>query len=213
MKTRRDFIKISALGTAGIAVAASSFSYAKGSGLFAKDATQSLDDSDLQRTPTYCEVCFWKCAGWTYTNSTNEIVKILGNDEDPHCNGRLCPRGTGGVGMYHDKDRLKTPLIRVKKEDGKSTFREASWDEAFDFVAANMKKVGAEYGPESIALFNHGSSGHHMGHLLQAFGSSNIVAPSYAQCRGREKWALVQLLVQKLGLPNLLISATLSVWY
>ena len=184
MKTRRDFIKISALGTAGIAVAASSFSYAKGSGLFTKDARQSLDDSDLQRTPTYCEVCFWKCAGWTYTNSTKEIVKILGNDEDPHCNGRLCPRGTGGVGMYNDKDRLKTPLIRVRKEDGKSTFREASWDEAFDFIATNLKKVGAEFGPESIALFNHGSSGHHMGHLLQAFGSTNIVAPSYAQCRG-----------------------------
>jgi len=38
------------------------------------------------------------------------------------------------VGMYYDEDRLKTPLIRVK-ERGKQVFREASWDEALDFVA------------------------------------------------------------------------------
>jgi thiosulfate reductase / polysulfide reductase chain A len=52
-----------------------------------------------------------------------------------NCNGRLCPRGTGGVGMYYDEDRLKTPLIRVTAPDGKQTFREASWDEALDVVA------------------------------------------------------------------------------
>ena len=67
---------------------------------------------DLKRTPTYCEVCFWKCAGWVYKKSEGKIWKIVGNDEDQHCNGRFCPRGTGGVGMYYDEDRLKTPLIQ-----------------------------------------------------------------------------------------------------
>ncbi len=41
------------------------------------------------------------------------------------------PRGTGGVGMYYDEDRLKTPLIRTE-ERGKQVFREATWDEALD---------------------------------------------------------------------------------
>ncbi len=63
-----------------------------------------------------------------------KLLKLIGNDEDPHCNGRLCPRGTGGIGMYNDEDRLKTPLIRVEK-DGKQTFREASWDEALEYTA------------------------------------------------------------------------------
>ncbi len=184
MKTRRDFIKISALGTAGAALTASAFSSVNAASIFSMKETKPLDDSEFDRTPTYCEVCFWKCAGWTYTTKQGDITKILGNEDDPHCNGRLCPRGTGGVGMFTDKDRLKTPLIRVKKENGKSVFKEASWDEALALVASKMTEIGEKYGPESVALFNHGSSGHHFGHLLKAFGSTNIVAPSYAQCRG-----------------------------
>jgi thiosulfate reductase/polysulfide reductase chain A len=85
--------------------------------------------------------------------------------------------------MYHDEDRLLKPLIRIE-EGGRQTFREASWEEALDLVADRMKTIAEKYGPESIALFNHGSAGHQLGHMLKAFGSSNIAAPSYAQCRG-----------------------------
>ena len=52
----------------------------------------------LTRTATYCEVCFWKCAAWAYTDDKGDVVKLIGNEIDPHCYGRLCPRGTGGVG-------------------------------------------------------------------------------------------------------------------
>ncbi len=116
MSNRRDFIKISALGLGGAAVAASSFNMVRGSSLFASsNKTGTLKGQNLKRFPTYCEVCFWKCAGWTYVNEKNEIVKIIGNDDDPHCNGRLCPRGTGGIGMYNDEDRLKNPIDQGRK--------------------------------------------------------------------------------------------------
>jgi thiosulfate reductase/polysulfide reductase chain A len=85
--------------------------------------------------------------------------------------------------MYYDEDRLLSPLIRVE-ENGKQTFRKASWEEALDLIASKMKATAQRYGPEAVAVFNHGSSGKHFGHLLKAFGSNNIVAPSYAQCRG-----------------------------
>ncbi len=85
--------------------------------------------------------------------------------------------------MYYDKDRLTSPLIRVT-ENGKQTFRKATWEEALDLVAGKMKDISQKYGPESMALFKHGSSGSYFEHLLRAYGSSNIVAPSYAQCRG-----------------------------
>ncbi len=183
MKTRRDFIKISALGTAGITLGGSYLSWAQGSSLLG-DAKQGRgSDIKMKRYPTYCEVCFWKCAGWTYTDENNNIVKIKGNENDPHSNGRLCPRGTGGVGMYHDSDRLATPLIRVE-ENGKQTFRKASWDEALDLVASKMKEIADKYGPESFGLFEHGAPGHMMSHLFKAYGSGAITAPSYAQCRG-----------------------------
>ncbi len=179
MKTRRDFIKISALGIGGMTLAGGALKWAWGT----EQGKNGIYRPDLLRYPTYCEVCFWKCAGWVYLDQDGAIQKVVGNESDPHCNGRLCPRGTGGVGMYHDPDRLKTPLIRVN-EGGEQTYREASWEEALDLVARRMKEIGAQYGPESFALFNHGSSGYFFGNLLKAFGSGNITAPSYAQCRG-----------------------------
>ncbi len=184
MSNRRDFIKISALGLGGMAVAASSLSLVKGSSLI-KEAggPNALKNMKFRRSPTYCEVCFWKCAGWVHVNENDEIVKIIGNEHDPHCNGRLCPRGTGGVGMYNDDDRLKTPLIRVEKE-GNQTFREASWEEALDLVAKKMQGIKEKYGPESMALLKHGTPGSHFEHLFKAYGSDTIAEPAYAQCRG-----------------------------
>jgi len=179
--TRRKFIKISAAGTATLAM----------SGVIL-DSTPKIADwfdktpakeSEVERTPTICDVCFWKCSAWVYKNKKGHIQKIIGNDLDPHSNGRLCPRGTGGVGMYNDNDRLKTPLIRVGEGDD-ATFKEATWDEALDLVVKKMNEVIEKYGPESIALFNHGSTAPHFEHLFNSFGSETTAEPAVAQCLG-----------------------------
>ncbi len=195
--TRREFIKISALGLGAATLGGSALK--AGTKFMGKER---LDKLLTTRTPTYCEVCFWKCAGWTYTDGSGNIKKIIGNNDDPHCNGRFCPRGTGGVGMYHDEDRLKTPLIRVQGADGKQTYREASWEEAFDVIAEGMQKIKAEHGPECVALFTHGSGGKFWGHMLKAYGSKNISAPSYAQCRGPREVAWIGTFGEGLGSPE-----------
>jgi len=181
VNSRRSFIKISAMGASGIAISTSAL------GALPSDLKSSKSDAKkaaaLKRSATYCEVCFWKCAAWAYSDENNNIQKIIGNDNDPHCYGRLCPRGTGGIGMYSDADRLKTPLIRTKV-NGKDSFREASWEEALDLVAKNMQEIKDTYGPESMALIKHGSPGSHLEHLFKAFGSDTIAEPAYAQCRG-----------------------------
>jgi len=179
MTSRRDFIKISGLGIGGMTIAGNAVVKAITDSASGKFGYKNL----LSPTPTYCEVCFWKCAGWVHKNEKGDIQKITGHKEDMHSNGRFCPRGTGGVGMYYDEDRLKTPLIRTN-ERGKQAFREASWDEALQYIADKMQQIKKEHGPECVALFNHGSGGKYFGHLLNAFGSPNITAPSYAQCRG-----------------------------
>ncbi|MPQ47893.1 molybdopterin-dependent oxidoreductase [Marinifilum sp. N1E240] len=200
MKSRRQFIKISSLSAAGLIF---------GGGLLESFANNLVRDNksyfkgpyDFTRTPTYCEVCFWKCAGWVYKDENGRIKKIIGNDLDPNCNGRFCPRGTGGVGMYFDEDRLKTPLIR-KEIDGNQTYVEASWDEAFELIATKMKQIKKEHGPESTALFTHGSGGKYFGKLLKAFGSNNIAAPSYAQCRGPREVAFIATYGQGINSPE-----------
>lgn len=193
-------MKISSLSAAGLVF---------GGGLLETFADNLLKNNqsyfkgpyDFTRTPTYCEVCFWKCAGWVHKDENGRIKKIIGNDDDPNCNGRFCPRGTGGVGMYFDEDRLKTPLIRTE-ERGKQSFREATWDEAFDYIASKMNKIKEEHGPECTALFTHGSGGKYFGNLLKGFGSNNIAAPSYAQCRGPREVAFIATFGQGIDSPE-----------
>jgi thiosulfate reductase / polysulfide reductase chain A len=201
MKTRRDFIKITAAGTGGLAIALTPIKFL--SGLAPDEKSDPMDSRTVHhRFPTYCEVCFWKCAGWTYVNQGGDILKVIGHDDDPHCNGRLCPRGTGGTGMYHDSDRLKTPMIRTSGEDGKQVFRQASWEEAISLVASKFKEISSKHGPESIALFKHGSSGHYLEHLFSAFGSNTFSEPSFAQCRGPREIGWIATYGQGVGSPE-----------
>jgi thiosulfate reductase / polysulfide reductase chain A len=136
----------------------------------------------IKKIPTYCDVCFWKCGAIAYVDN-GKLWKIEGNPEDPLSKGRLCPRGTGGIGAHFDPDRLRSPLIR-KNNRGKEEWIEVTWDEALTFIAEKMQKIKDIYGPESMALFSHGIGGNFIKHMMKAYGSNNIAAPSFAQCRG-----------------------------
>ncbi len=180
---RRNFIKISALSAGGAMLGGAGLGRSNPSLLERLTGKDEAGEHPFLRTPTYCEICFWKCAGWVYKNDQGEIWKIIGNENDPHCNGRLCPRGTGGVGMYYDRDRLKTPLIRTGQK-GKEAFEMVSWDQALDFVAKKLDYIAKVYGPETVALITHGSGGKLLSTLMKAYGSDAIAGPSYAQCKG-----------------------------
>jgi len=199
MTSRRKFIKISLYGAGALAVGAGVY---KAAALFSRPPKTGELIVDLTRSPTYCEICFWKCAGWVYKTSEGKIWKVVGNDDDQHCNGRFCPRGTGGPGMYYDEERLKTPLIRVE-ERGSQVFREASWDEALDYIAVKMKEIAAKYGPESMALFTHGSGSSYFSTLFRAYGSVNIAEPSYAQCRGPRDEAFLATFGEEVYSPEI----------
>lgn len=177
--TRRSFIKIVGAGAAAAGVV---------SGLATKwwglDPDPITDPGSEGETivPTFCELCFWKCGVLAHVKD-GKVTKLTGNPDHPLSRGRLCPRGAGGTGLLYDPDRLKKPLIRVE-ERGQQVFREATWDEALDKVAEGMLAIREKYGPEAFALFQHGYGGSWFKHLTKAYGSANITAPSYAQCRG-----------------------------
>ncbi len=137
---------------------------------------------ESRKVSTFCELCFWKC-GVLATVEGGEVVKLEGHPAHPLAMGRLCPRGNGGTGLLYDPDRLQKPLIRTGQR-GEDRFKEASWDEALGYVAERMQRVKAQHGPEAMALFTHGHGGSFFTQLVKAFGSPNVAAPSYAQCRG-----------------------------
>ena len=116
---RREFIKVSTLLGSGAVVSPAV--------MLGGCTSQPLPGTGVvSKTPTVCDMCFWKCAGDVYKED-GELWKITGNKDDLHSGGRLCTRGTGGPGAYLDPDRLQKPLLRVTV-DGRQTFQEVSWD-------------------------------------------------------------------------------------
>lgn len=61
----------------------------------------------------------------------------------------LCLRGKYASEVVYSNDRIKTPLIRTGKK-GEGKFREATWNEALDFIAKSIKDVRDKYGPRSL---------------------------------------------------------------
>ena len=76
----------------------------------------------------------------------DQIVKVTAVEDGAPNQGRLCVKGRFGYDFIYSEERLKTPLI---KENG--DFREASWDEALDLVAAKFKEIIEKHGPDAIA--------------------------------------------------------------
>jgi thiosulfate reductase/polysulfide reductase chain A len=155
---------------------------------------------EVKTIPTFCEMCFWRCGGIAYVRD-GKLWKFEGNPIDPQSRGRLCPRGTGAVGSVNDPDRLRTPLVRVG-ERGKEQWKSVTWGEALDVVAQKMQKIKAEYGPESIAAFNHGIGARFILHVLKSFGAINMGAPSFAQCRGPRDIGFLLTFGTGLGSPE-----------
>lgn len=194
--TRRQFIRI---GSAGAGIALASGASTNWWNLYGGGYPDPRTDGD-RVVPTFCELCFWKCGVLAHVRD-GRVTKIEGNPDHPLSRGRLCPRGVGGTGLLYDPDRLKTPLIRARKR-GEDVFQEASWDAALDEVAARMDAIRQKYGPEAFALFTHGWGGSWFSKLTQAYGSPNVGAPSYAQCRGPREAGFSLTFGQALGSPE-----------
>ncbi len=192
--SRRRFLQISgtAAGLATIGAAAGPVGRAP---LAARPAERGI-----RKVPTYCDICFWKCGAIAYVKD-GHLWKIEGNPEDPLSRGRLCPRGTGGVGAHFDSDRLKAPLVRRRRR-GQEEWTEVTWDEALNLIADRMQKIKAQYGPEAVALFSHGIGGTFLRHTLKAFGTPNMAAPSFAQCRGPRDVGFTLTFGEDVGSPE-----------
>lgn len=176
---RREFIRVGAVGSAGAATLTGLST--DWFDLYANPIPDPGTDGD-RVIPTFCELCFWKCGVLAHVKD-GRVTKLEGNPADPLSNGRLCPRGAGGTGLLYDPDRLRTPLVRRDRR-GSQEFEAVSWDAALNEVAENFERIRARYGPEALALFSHGYGGSWFKHLFKAYGSPNVAAPSYAQCRG-----------------------------
>ena len=94
------------------------------------------------------------CALVVEIDTSGKAVKLSGNRDHPVTRGFLC----GKVAKYLDREyhpgRLMHPLRRTGAKGGRS-FQRITWDTALDEIAAKLKSISAEYGPEAILPYSY----------------------------------------------------------
>jgi len=79
------------------------------------------------------------------------VTWIEGNPYVPGIEGALCAKGSAGLAFEYDTERPQHPLIRTGAR-GAGKWKEATWDEALDYIADKLKDVKNKYGAKAIAL-------------------------------------------------------------
>ncbi|MCI3921223.1 molybdopterin oxidoreductase family protein [Paenibacillus sp. TRM 82003] len=106
---------------------------------------------------THCSYCGMQCGMNLRVNTkTNQIIGVEPRYEWPVTLGKMCPKGVTAYQQTNHNDRLLKPLIRDdrSKKGTKEGFREATWEEAYDLIVSNFKRLQSEYGKDSVSVFS-----------------------------------------------------------
>ncbi len=144
--TRRDFVKMCAVGAVSAGISSRYFQ-------IASSQTSGAETSKIKFVRSTCSPnCTGACAynAMVYKGRITALIQASDYPESEY-SPRGCLKGQSMMNLIYGPDRLKKPLIRTG-ERGEGKFRAVSWDEALDYVADKLTEIMKKYGPESIAL-------------------------------------------------------------
>jgi len=136
------------------------------------EAEAAMRATRVRRTKTVCTYCGVGCSFDVWTKDRH-ILKIE-PAEGPANGISTCVKGKFAWDFVNSPDRLTTPLIR---EDGR--FREATWDQALDLVAARLREIKARHGADALAFIASSKCTNEESYLMQKLaravaGTNNI---------------------------------------
>lgn len=128
----------------------------------------------VETTKTTCTYCGCGC-NITLSTHGDEVIRVS-SSPDTNNNGWLCAKGRFGFDFIHSPERLKWPLIR--KEKG-APLQRATWEEAFDLVAARLSEIKEKNGPDSVGGLSSARCTNEENYLFQklfraGLGTNNI---------------------------------------
>ncbi len=118
-----------------------------------------------------CDMCFSSC-GILAHRVDGVIVKIEGDPNCPHNNGKLCAKGMAALMAAYDPNRVTSPLKRTNPQKGigvDPVWQKITWDEALNTITERLRKVRKE-DPRKLVIATWDQS--IMTTILRAFASS-----------------------------------------
>ncbi|ABW67301.1 molybdopterin-dependent oxidoreductase [Desulfosudis oleivorans] len=107
-----------------------------------------------------CPLCEAEC-GLEIITCDKEIQSIRGDRQNTYSNGFICPKALALKDLYNDPDRLKYPVKRTGNE-----WRQISWNQAFDEIEQQIKKIRGHHGDNALATFMGNPNVHYHGNML-----------------------------------------------
>ena len=95
---------------------------------------------------TTCAYCGVGCS-FKAEMKGDQVIRMVPWKDGKANHGHSCVKGRFAWGYANHRDRILKPMIREKIID---PWREVSWDEAIDRVAAEFKRIQAQYGKGAI---------------------------------------------------------------
>lgn len=135
---------------------------------------------ELEKIPTICSYCGIGC-NIELNVKDGRIVKVTSPTDSVVNKGRLCVKGKFGFDFVHSEERLTTPLLR-DGEKGEGKFREASWEEALNFVAEKLSEIKNKSGPDSLAFLSSAKCTNEENYLMQKFARAAIGTNNVDHC-------------------------------
>lgn len=137
------------------------------------DIFQSKSILATETTRTICTYCGVGC-NLEVSTSGNEILSIRAPYDAETNHGHTCLKGRYAFQFYNHPERLRSPLI---KRNGK--FEEATWDEAYDYIADKLTFYKNEFGSDYLAGISSSRCTNEENYLMQKFvravlGTNNI---------------------------------------
>lgn len=132
---RRDFIKISGVTAAGIAVSGLGFDLKP-----VKSHAQMLKTQYAKETTTICCYCAVGCGAIVHTSKRGDgrVMNIEGDPDHVINKGALCPKGAAIKQLTENENRLTEPMYRAPYSDKWET---VSWDWTMKQIAKRVKET------------------------------------------------------------------------
>ena len=126
----------------------------------------------LRVVRTMCPMnCHPTLCGMLVEVEDGRLVGLRGDPDNPDSQGFLCQRGHASREIIGNPHRLLHPLVRARR--GADEWRQATWDEALDLIAARMRAAGGEavglWTGHGLAATNYGTR--ISGHLVRRFAN------------------------------------------
>jgi len=145
--------------------------------------------SDQQEpVKTICPYCGVGCGIKVQPGEEPGDVQFMPWGDAPVNEGRICIKGGAATEVVDHEDRLTDPLI---KEEGE--FREASWEEAYEYIVGELERIRDEYGPDAMGFFGSSKVMNEENYLLQKLArryGTNNVDNCTRMCHASTVWAL-----------------------